>query len=106
LISGQGRMWMAEKQRKSYRDCSWSVVKLKYGRHRHKEKIAQTGVGQWSSWNMDGRENEERVTETAVGQWSTWIINGTAHEEGVAQTGVGQWPGWNMDDNEDEEKVT
>jgi len=41
----------------------------------HKERVAQTEVGQWPGWNMDGRKNKEKVTVTAVGQWLSWNIN-------------------------------
>jgi len=36
----------------------------------HEERVAQTGVGQWSGWNINSKENEEKVLETADGQSS------------------------------------
>jgi len=42
---------------------------------RYKERVAQTGVGQWLGWNM------------------RYNINVAKHIECVAQTRVGQLPG-------------
>ena len=47
----------------------------------HKERVAQTGVGQWLGWNINSKENEEKVSETADGQssCSAKLPNSTAN---------------------------
>ena len=42
---------------------------------------------------MDGALHKERVAQIGVGQWTSWNMDGAGHKETAAQTGVDQRPG-------------